>query len=134
MDIEDDGSLDAATWLRRMGRFVEGLAEGEASPARHIRQAYHLHCLAPDALKPLMPAPLEEARLEAMLERGAYVSAAASLVGLAGVRNGAPDPEMAIGRYPAAGGFDARDADQGCPIAVLETWAASFLCLRGRPH
>lgn len=132
----DDECLDTTTWFDRMERFATGLCEQPASPARHIRKAYHLHCLAPEALKPAMPAPLEEDRMEAMLECGAYESAVASLIGPAGqvtVRNGDEGGiQLAMRVSPDAS--SAQDSADTWPMALLEAWAASFLRLRARPH
>lgn len=132
----DQESLDAMTWFERMGRFVEGLSQDHARPDRHIRKAYHLHCLAPDALKPMMAAPVEEARMEAMLECGAFESAVTSLIGTAGrvaVSSGAGGGiEVCMSVGP--GLPEDNPANDAWPIAMLEAWAESFLRLRPLPH
>lgn len=101
----DRETLDASTWFERMARLTAALGQGDGALDRHIRKAYHLHCLAPDAIKRMMSAPIEEARLEAMLECGAYDSAVGCLTGT-------------------------EEPIEISPLARLEAWAASFLHLR----
>lgn len=119
-------ALDAFTWFDRVGRFRESLRQADPQPARHIRQAYHLHCLAPDALKRIMPAPLEELELDAMLASGHYEAAVSSLVGT-----------VARATSPAPGADESAlssGAANAWVLAVLEAWAASFLRLRPLRH
>lgn len=131
--VVDHEPLDAATWFDRMGRFVAGLDATDGTPSRHIRKAYHLHCLAPHPLKAMMAAPLPEERLEAMLECGAYESAVTSLIGKTGRVTVAPDAtdggiEVRL-RVDPASPADAT-ASETWPTAMLEAWAVSFLRLR----
>lgn len=130
-------SLDANTWFDRMRRLVEGLGEGDGTPDRHIRKAYHLHALAPQPIKEMMPAPVEEERLEAMLECGAYESAVASLIGNMGqVTVGCDDRpagiEVRLRVEP--GSPSGEDTIASWPRAMLEAWAVSFLRLRPLPN
>lgn len=137
MTIDDHDSLDATTWFERMERFADGLSMASEEPARHIRKAYHLNCLAPPALKPLMAAPVEEERLEAMLDCGAYESAVSCMIGPAGkvtVSSDRAEGGIQVTMRVRPGETNAQDTSGDWPIALLEAWAVSFLRLRPRPH
>lgn len=130
-------ALDTATWFDRMDRFAAGLGEARSAPDRHIRKAYHLHCLAPHPLKGMMPPPVDEARMEAMLERGALESAVASLTGTAGqaaLRNGAAAAAVEGDMSVDSTRMSETAVTEATPMAMLEAWAAGFLRLRSRPH
>lgn len=134
--IDREEALDIATWYDRMGRFIEGLNEGDGGAGRHIRKAYHLLSLAPYALRPMMAPPVEEAKLEAMLECGAFESAVASLIGKTGhvtVSNGDNDPAIEI-RMRVEPSTDGSSTIETWPMAMLEAWAVSFQRLRPLPH
>lgn len=126
-----------STWFQRLGRLADGLSQSGNSPARHIRKAYYLHCLAPEAIKRMMPAPIEEARMEAMLECGAYESAVSSLIGTGGrvtVKSGERDGGVEVGLRVNPSAPEAQEISDTWPLAMLEAWAASFLRLRTAPH
>lgn len=136
MTIDREEALDMATWYDRMGRLIAGLSAGEGGVARHIRKAYHLHALAPDALRPMMAEPIEEAKLEAMLECGAFESAVASLIGKAAhvtVVTGENDPAIEV-RVRIEPTVDGSSTTETWPMAMLEAWAVSLHRFRSLPH
>ena len=133
MTVVEQEPLDANTWFDHMERLVEGLGKGESAPDRHIRKAYYLHALAPQPLKAMMPAPIEEERFEAMLDCGAYESAVTSLIGKMGQvtvacddRDSDIEVRLRVNPGSPAGG----DTLAPWPAAMLEAWAVSFLRLR----
>lgn len=135
--MTDHESLDIMTWLQRLGRLADGIGQSGESADRHIRKAYHLHCLAPDPLKRMMPPPIEENRMEAMLECGAYESAVSCLIGKGGcvtVKSGENDTgiEVSLRVNPSAPATE--EPSETWPLAMLEAWAVSFLRLRPAPH
>ena len=120
MTVNEQEPLDTAIWFERMARFVQGLREAEGKPDHHIRKAYHLLCLAPKALKQTMPDPVEESRLEAMLECGAYESAVASIFGAAS--------KVSIKTSNSTRGVEAcMHIDPRAPESTRETWATAML-------
>lgn len=130
-------TLDAAMWFDRLGRFVERLGESGGGVDRHIRRAYHLQCLAPHALKPLLAEPIEETRLEAMLDCGAFESAITRLVGTAGqvtVKASEQDAAIEVRTRIAPRPHDGNAASDTWSVAMLEAWAVSFLRYRQLPH
>lgn len=127
--------LDPSTWLERMDRLAESIAQGAAAPDRHIRQAYHLQCLAPDGLRPMMTTPIEEERLEAMLEGGAFEAAVASVVGTASPeRNSEASDHYVLRREDESLSSKQKSGVEADPMEMLQTWAKSFLRLRPQPH
>lgn len=137
MMMTDQEPLDAITWFERMGRLLDGLGQDNGGPERHIRQAYHLHCLAPHPLKRMMADPVEEARMEAMLDCGAYESAVCTLIGPAGqitVGSGGTEPGIEVRMRVDPASLDGSGPDETWPIALLEAWAVSFMRLRTLPH
>ena len=119
--VEHQEVLDIATWCDRMARLINNLSAYPGDTAHHIRRAYHLHCLAPHALKPMMSGHVEEGHLEAMLERGAFQSAVAGLVGM---RYGDLDGNEA--RIDGNGDSIDESSEEGRSRAMLAAWAGRF--------
>lgn len=133
--VSEDDTLDAATWFDQMGRLLQGLIDSDATPERNIRKAYHLLCLAPHALKRMLPTPVAETRLEKMLECGAYESAVALLLGATGHvtvvgSDGGRGIEVRMRIDPQA----PEEPHEPWAMAMLEAWAVSFLRFRALPN
>lgn len=107
-------------WCARMARLLDSLHDVDTPTARHIRTAYHLHCLAPHALRPIMTPTLDEDAFEAMLESGAYESATTSLVGA--LHGEGPDYDGFVASPSNAG----RSSGEAQSMAMLGSWAVNF--------
>lgn len=124
----ENDRLDAATWFAQLNRLVEALPKDDACPDRHIRRAYYLQRLAPQALEPMMAIATED-EFEAMLEQGDYENAVAQFTSPVGLRK--PFEDCASTPHHKVHGDLASSTGSSSEAqrirAVLEAWASSFL-------
>lgn len=123
--------LDAGIWFTRVSRLRDGLRAPEVSPGRHIRQAYHLHCLAPAIVRHLSPAPIAEANLEAMLSAGDYGLAIESFIRPAPSGPAASGIELLMRAVASLGETASLPIE---PLAMLDNWAMGVLTLKATTH
>lgn len=127
MDFTEQESLDPSTWLERIKRLAQSSQGPDAdAPDRLIRLASYLARLAPPSIRELMPKPLDEARVEAFLDCGAYDSAVMALMGprsffTAQRKFGDDEVEVSVSMDPSTGHGTARH--KLCAMAMLSAWA-----------
>lgn len=80
MEAYDNARLDAATWFDGIAR-LSARMEGDARLENCLRHAFHLAALTPPPFDRLTACPMDEEAFEQLLERGAWETAVAALVG-----------------------------------------------------
>jgi hypothetical protein len=118
--------LEKGTWFKQLDRLLEALANSDGPPDRHIRRAYHLQCLAPPELRPMMAPPTDEQTFEALLDAGMHDDAVSLLIGApdADLANAAPETMSGVERF---GSLPGNSNSAGLSAqSRLAAWAASL--------
>lgn len=125
--------LEPGMWFTEIERLHARRAAPGGSPSVMFRKAFYLVQLAPRPLEPFLPADLQEATIERLLECGSYSEAALALfdapIGLTLNR----DPESSVTRakikIPGATG-EGSDVDETPAMAMLGAWCRAFMLLK----
>ena len=134
MTGEHGEPLDPETWFARLQR-LEGATTEPLAPDRLIRMTYNLVRLAPLPMRDLLPSPLPEEELEAILDCHAYVDAILHLMGTRFAfhllkKPGDNDYRATVGLDPASQIGEATSRD--CATAMLTAWVRCMNHLQTR--